>query len=86
MNVFLLQKKAVPCGNLILKRSPYEPLHGKWRQFPHETAIGLIGLWCENRVLWAATNPQNPTQKINIRASIAPKFKAGSAFKSAVNK
>ena len=38
------------------------------------------------RAARTGVNPQNPTQKINIPASIAPKFKAGSAFKSAVNK
>ena len=38
------------------------------------------------RAARTGVNPQNPTQKIKIPASMAPKFKAGSAFKSAVNK
>ena len=31
-------------------------------------------------------NPQNPSQKVKIPASKAPVFKAGKAFKEAVNK
>lgn len=48
--------------------------------------IGFGSFEVRNRKARQGRNPQNPTQLVDIPASRAPVFKAGKAFKDAVNK
>ncbi len=48
--------------------------------------IGFGSFEVRNRKARQGRNPQNPTQLVDIPASKAPVFKAGKAFKDAVNK
>ncbi|MCK5460378.1 HU family DNA-binding protein [Candidatus Gracilibacteria bacterium] len=50
------------------------------------TVTGFGTFKVSHRAARVGVNPQNPTQKIQIKASKVPTFKAGKNLKEAVNK
>lgn len=49
------------------------------------TLTGFGSFSSKKRAARTGVNPKDPSQKIQIKASIAPKFKAGKGLKDALN-